>query len=111
MSATEDDPIFAVIAEHKAAIDAWVDGANDDDEANTKALDRQEETFDRLFMVAPTTVAGVAAWLTHLAEPEHPGGKSIVASIGEYYDTDFHAAVVKQFFNAAAVLRGKHSGA
>jgi hypothetical protein len=111
MSATEDDPIFAIIAEHKAAIDAWVDGADDDDEANTKALDRQEETFDRLFMVAPTTVAGVAAWLTHLAEPEHPGGKSIVASIGEYYDTDFHTAVVQQFFNAAAVLRGKHSGA
>jgi hypothetical protein len=111
MSATEDDPIFAVIAEHKAAIDAWVDRTDDDDEANTKALERQEETFDRLFMVAPTTVAGVAAWLTHLAEPEHPGGKSIVASIGEYYDTDFHAAVVQQFFSAAAVLRGKHSGA
>jgi hypothetical protein len=111
MSATEDDPIFAVIAEHKAAIDAWVDGADDDDEANTKALDCQEETFDRLFMVAPTTVAGVAAWLTHLAEPEHPGGRSIVAGIGEYYDTDFHAAVAQQFFNAAAVLRGKHSGA
>jgi hypothetical protein len=62
MSATEDDPIFAIIAEHKAAIDAWVNGADDDDEANTKALDRQEETFDRLFMVAPTTVGrrGVA---------------------------------------------------
>jgi hypothetical protein len=111
MSATEDDPIFAVIAEHKAAIEAWADDVDDDDEANTKALDRQEETFDRLFMVAPTTVAGVAAWLTHLAEPEHPGGRSIVASIGEYYDTDFHAVVVQQFFSAAAVLRGKHSGA
>jgi hypothetical protein len=109
MSATENDPIFAVIAEHKAAIDACVGGA--DDEAATKAFDRQEETFDRLFMVAPTTVAGVAAWLTHLAEPEHPGGRSIVASIGEYYDTDFHAAVARQFFNAAAVLRGKESEA
>jgi hypothetical protein len=111
MSATEDDPIFAVIAEHKSAISAWVEGAGDDDEANTKALDRQEETFDRLFMVAPTTVAGVAAWLTHLAEPEHPGGRSIVASIGEYYDTDFHSAVVRQFFKAAAVLRRTQSGA
>ena len=111
MSATEDDPIFAVIAEHKAAIDAWVDGADDNDEANTKALDRQEETFDRLFMVAPTTVAGVAAWLTHLAAPEHPGGRSIVASIGEYYDTDFHDAVVQQFLNAAAVLRTKQPAA
>lgn len=107
MSATEDDPIFAVIAEHKAATDAWVDGSDDDD----KALDRQEERFDRLFTVTPTTVAGVAAWLTHLAEPEHPGGKSIVASIGEYYDADFHATVVQQFFNAAAVLRGKYSRA
>ena len=58
-------------------------------------------------MVAPTTVAGVAAQLTHLAEPEHPGGRSIVASIGEYYDTDFHAAVVQQFLNAVAVLRRK----
>jgi hypothetical protein len=105
MSATEHDPIFTVIAEHKAAIDAWVDGADDD------ALDRQEERFDRLFTVAPTTVAGVAAWLTHLAEPEHAGGKPIVASIGEYYDAAFHAAVVQQFFNAAAVLQGKHSGA
>jgi hypothetical protein len=111
MSATEDDPIFAVIAEHMSAIDGWVDGADDDDEANSKALDRQEETFDQLFVVAPTTVAGVAAWLTHLAAPEHPGGRSIVAGIGEYYDTDFHAAVVRQFLNAAAVLQGKHSGA
>jgi hypothetical protein len=110
LNVTENDPIFAVIAEHKAAIDACTDGA-DDDEATTKAFDRQEETFDRLFMVAPTTVAGVAAWLTHLAEPEHPGGRSVVASIGEYYDTDFHAAIVQQFLNAAAVLRGKHSGA
>ncbi len=111
MSATENDPIFAVIAEHKAAIDACVDGADDDDEATTKAFDRQEETFDRLFMVAPTTVAGVAAWLTHLAAPEHPGGRSIVASIGEYYDTDFHAAVVQQFLNAAAILRTKQPAA
>jgi hypothetical protein len=111
MSATENDPIFAVIAEHKAAIEACVDGADGDDEATTKAFDRQEETFDRLFMVAPTTVAGVATWLPHLDELEHPGGRSIIASIGEYYDTDFHAAVVQKFLNAAAVLRGKHSGA
>ena len=111
MSATENDPIFAVIAEHKAAIDACVDGADDDDEATTKAFDRQEEMFDRLFMVAPTTVAGVAAWLTHLAAPEHPGGRSVVASIGEYYDADFHAAVVQQFLNAAAVLRTKQPAA
>jgi hypothetical protein len=107
MSATENDPIFAVIAEHKAAIDACVDGGADDDEATTKAFDRQEEMYDRLFVVATTTVAGVAAWLTHLAEVEHPGGRSIVASIGEYYDTDFHATVVQQFLNAAAVLRAK----
>jgi hypothetical protein len=110
MSAAENDPIFAVIADHKAAIGAWVDGA-DDDEASTKAFDRQEEAFDRLFTVAPTTVAGVAAWLTHVAEPEHPGGRSIIASIGEYYDTDFHAAVVQQFLNAAAVLRRKQPAA
>src|SRR5215470_9615647 len=77
------------------------------EEVTTTAFDRQEEAFDRLFMVAPTTVAGVAAWLTHLAELEHPGGRSIVASIGEYYDTDFHAVVVQQFLNAAAVLRRK----
>jgi hypothetical protein len=110
MNATEEDPIFAVIAEHKAAIDACVDGSDDDD-ATTKAFDRQEQTFDRLFMVSPTTVAGVVAWLTYLTEPEHPGGRSIVANIGEYYDTNFHAAVVQQFLNAAAVLRRKQPAA
>jgi hypothetical protein len=111
MGAAENDPIFAVITEHKAAIDACVDSADDGDEATTKAFDRQEEMYDRLFMVAPTTVAGVAAWLTHLAELEHPGGRSIVASIGEYYDTNFHATVVQQFLNAAAVLRTKQPAA
>jgi hypothetical protein len=110
MGATENDPIFAVIAEHKAAIDECVDD-DGDDEVATKAFDRQEEKFDRLFMVAPTTVAGVAAWLTHLAELEHPGGRSIVASISEYYDTDFHATVVQQFRNAAAVLQRKRPAA
>jgi hypothetical protein len=72
---------------------------------------RMPSVVGRLFMVAPTTVAGVAAWLTHLAEPEHPGGRSIAASIGEYYDTDFHAAVVQQFLNAAAVLRREQPAA
>jgi hypothetical protein len=97
-----DDPIFAVIAEHKAAINAWV--SINDDEASGKALEHERDVFHRLFRTVPTTTAGVAAWLTYLASPEHPGGDSILVTIREYGD-ELREAAARQMLAAAAVLK------
>jgi hypothetical protein len=84
-----------------------VNGADEDDEANMEALGRQCDAFDRLFTVAMATAASVAAWLMHLALPEHPDGKLPVAAIGEYWDEGFHATVARQLQAATAVLTGR----
>jgi hypothetical protein len=101
---TSDDPIIAAIAGHRAALAAWQGADRDDDAARRKALDVERAAFFRVFAAPPTTSAGVAAWLTRLASPEHEEGGSIIASIGEYFEEDFHANVVRQLQAAAAVL-------
>ena len=96
-----DDPIFAAIAEHKAAIEAWV--SVEDDEASGEALDHERDVFERLFRTVPTTTAGVAALLTYLASPEHPGGESILVTIAEY-SGELQEVAVRQMLAAATVL-------
>src|SRR5258707_13707377 len=82
------DPIFAVIAEHKAAIETWI--ALDDKAKSDEVLDYEGAVFKTLFTTVPTTVAGVAAWLQHLGSPEHSGRNSVDATIGHHYDVEIH---------------------
>jgi hypothetical protein len=101
------DPIFAVIAEHKAAVEACI--ALDDEAESKVPLDYEGPVFRILFTTAPTTVAGVAAWLQHLASPEHPGGHSIVATTGEHYDAEFQGVVTRQLLAVATVVMATQS--
>jgi hypothetical protein len=66
------DPIFAVIAEHRAAdvgvIAAYAreDRTSDDDEITDAAQERDGDALGDLFTTTPTTVAGAAALLEYL---------------------------------------------
>jgi len=94
------DPIFAAIAEHKTAVETV---PNDEPERRA-ALGRAEDMMASLFTTPITTQP---AWLQHVAEPEHSdGGEIPVLIVGEYLSEDFYDAVVQQFLNAAAVLKG-----
>jgi len=98
------DPIFAVIVEHKAAVEACI--ALDDEAKSEEALDYEGAIFKTLFTTVPTTVTGVAAWLQHLGSPEHSGRESIVATVGQHYDVEFQDVVTRQLLAVAAVLMG-----
>jgi hypothetical protein len=100
-------PIFAVIAEHKAAVEACI--ALDDEAESKVPLDYEGAVFRILFTTAPTTVAGVAGWLQHLASPEHPGGHGIVATTGQHYDAEFQGVVTRQLPAVATVLMATQS--
>lgn len=77
------DPIFAAIADHRAACIAYrqacrkegrIDGRSPDyaaaEEASNAALHREGEVLEALLKCQPTTLAGVAAVLDHLSLPE-----------------------------------------
>jgi hypothetical protein len=124
------DPIFEVIAEHKAAVDAhwvtsratWDMGGGPADEprdspthvaaekANDLASDRESEAMGELFATAPTTVAGVAALLEHLAAPEWPRSDDTESVIRSAYANMDHDEgndndVDTQLRTISAVLR------
>jgi hypothetical protein len=101
------DPIFAVLAEHKAAVEACI--ALDDEAKSEEALDYEGAVFKTLFTTVPTTMTGVAAWLQHLGSPEHSGRDSIVTTIGQHYDVEFQDVVTRQLLAVAAVLVGTES--
>jgi hypothetical protein len=79
----EPDPIFAVIAEHQAAMMAYWNACKacaesldcDEDEHLEKVVDEtcaaHFDARDALFACRPTTLAGVVALLSHLAEPDY----------------------------------------
>src|SRR5258708_37936639 len=83
------DPIFAVIAEHKAAIETWI--ALDDKAKSDDVLDYEGAVFKTLFTTVPTTVAGVAAWLPHLGSPGHFGWDRIARPIGQNHHVECQA--------------------
>jgi hypothetical protein len=123
--AAGDDPIFVVIAEHKAAHAARVlamktlfPNGQDIDPDNPEyaaAEDREEKALKALFTTAPTTAAGVATWLKHLGTREIEGKNSHITlvspSIRGWFDRgrDFHNRVEHQLLAAAAVLRRAQS--
>jgi hypothetical protein len=87
-AASEVDPIFAVIAEHRAhmrdcadAMDAEDEAESDaEDEAATAAIYAASKAFDasigHVLTVQPTTIAGVAALLKHVGQEEFLGMSS-----------------------------------
>jgi hypothetical protein len=86
--ATDPDPIFAVIAEHRAHMRAWADASEAEDMAETDeeakaaneaicaASDAFEISIGLVLSVQPTTVAGVAALLEHVGQEEFFGMSS-----------------------------------
>jgi hypothetical protein len=71
------DPIFAVIAEHRAAQEdlyksfAANELDTEDDPNKQRAADREDGTWLPLFVTEPTTVAGVAALLEYVGSDAH----------------------------------------
>jgi len=65
-SAPKPDPIFALIAEHQAAIDhldtVWKLTGGDDAPGYAAAEDIEGKTFKRLINTKPKTLAGLAAF-------------------------------------------------
>jgi hypothetical protein len=107
------DPIFAAIEAHKAATFAAAavfDDDDADDGACRKVVDPLNKALKGLFTTAPTTVAGVTAWLEYITSPEFgdEGDETIVFAISEYND-EYREAVVPQCLAAAAVLKGARS--
>jgi hypothetical protein len=89
MTSPGADPIFAVIAKHKAACDAarifsarWVDMSPSDPEYDVikglfdDAYEREREALVALLACQPTTVAGVAAVLEHAGQADWVFGDS-----------------------------------
>jgi hypothetical protein len=65
--AGEADPIFAAIAAHRAAANAY---AADDAEDIDALMWAAQEALEDLLATAPTTLPGVVALLRHLGEPD-----------------------------------------
>lgn len=90
--AAEVDPIFTVIAEHRAAnIGLYAeceatDVAIEDCPIKTAALERQEAAELPLFTTAPTTLFGAAALLEYLASPASDIGHDPDDYAGEMVD-------------------------
>jgi hypothetical protein len=76
-AAAEVDPIFAVSADHRAAVEAWcraisADGPDDRElsAAEDAADDRRAAAYWEVLTAQPTTLAGVAALLAHVGTPQ-----------------------------------------
>jgi hypothetical protein len=79
-SGADPDPIFAAIAEHRAACRAWQEASRKDgaegrynkvtEDASNGAMAHEGEVLTVLLACQPTTLAGVAALLEHLNQPE-----------------------------------------
>ncbi len=89
-AAAEVDPIFAVIAAYRAAVQAYCAACNapddecDEDLVNETCLARIDAIAE-LMSCRPTTLPGVVALLEQLGEPDHghdPEDTVLVGSVG-----------------------------
>jgi hypothetical protein len=113
---TTADPIFAAIAEHKAAVEARVtamrtlfpDGQDIDPDhpEYEEAEECENEAREALLTTPLTTVAGVAAWLKHMgsAESEEKHSAVLLFSIIAYTRPHLSHLAERQLLAAAAVL-------
>jgi hypothetical protein len=65
--ATEPDPIFAAIEQHRLVRAAAYDGEHD---PSDEISDREEELLQELGKIEPTTIAGAAALLSYMVDVE-----------------------------------------
>jgi hypothetical protein len=78
-----NDPIFAIIAEHRRVMRAWMDAFTLEDmselgspeeraarDLGTELCHRQQDMVRAVLTVQPTTIAGVAALLEHVGQDE-----------------------------------------
>ncbi len=100
-----DDPIFAVLAEHKAA-QAARDVVNetypDDAPEQGEARGRETEAHLALFTVVPTTAAGAAAWLHRIGSPEFGGEDGCMVTVE--FSEEFQNVIARQMRAVAAML-------
>jgi hypothetical protein len=93
-ASSEVDPIFAVIAEHRAIMRAWMDAFTMEDMAEHGTPERKaaEDLIDELchresdmirvvLTTQPTTIAGIAALLNHVGQDEFLGMQSLNGDI------------------------------
>jgi hypothetical protein len=114
------DPIFAVIAEHRAAQEDVHVSCNltdldvDDDPNAQRAMDRASDAELPLFTTAPTTIAGVVALLEYVGSDAHEasgekddnGRWSTVLSYAQRWNDDERAeAAFRLPLRIAAALR------
>jgi hypothetical protein len=88
------DPIFAAIAAHEVAMAAYRGECNSDADIDAKldaASDLEFYALYDLIVCRPTTLAGVAAMLDHLARPQY--GEEAPASVPEFRETILSGAV------------------
>jgi hypothetical protein len=122
----EVDPIFAVIAEHQAALEAYlaasaIDGGLVDRTpewivaraVTEAAAPRREIAHEAVFTTNPTTLAGVAALLEHVAQPEflkedeeYPDDRqTILSTLSECVDREWKRTGQDFPLRLAAALR------
>jgi hypothetical protein len=71
VGAAEVDPIFAVIASHKEAVEVHVRDIHEfDQDTPAESYERCDAALLDVLTVQPTTLAGVAALLAHVALPD-----------------------------------------
>jgi hypothetical protein len=84
--AAEADPIFAVIAEHRAAVRAYCAAFDEDDEDLVAETGSDHvDALAELVSCRPTTLRGVVALLEHLGEPDYghdPDDVVLVGAVG-----------------------------
>jgi hypothetical protein len=106
------DPIFAVIAEHRAAQEAVTaafdreDREEDEDEVTEAAQARQMDAQFALFTTAPTTIDGAAALLAYLGtDAGDYNDETIWAYAADFGDEELVMAVKVFPLQLAATLR------
>ncbi len=114
------DPIFAVIAEHRAAqedVDASCNATDldiEEDPNKQRAMDRASGAELPLFTTAPTTIAGVVALLEYMGSDVHETNGEVddngrcptVLSYAQGWNNDERAEAAYRFpLHVAAALR------
>jgi hypothetical protein len=106
-AASGEDPVLAKLKAHVAVYDEIADNPDLDDEAMGAALRRHDETLASLLDTMPTTVAGLAAVLAHLAMPDlcAPGEPSLlIAACTTAMDQELSAAAESYLSRLSAAV-------
>jgi hypothetical protein len=111
-AAAEVDPIFAVIAEHRAAVRAYCAAFDEDDEDLVAETGSDHvDALAELVSCRPTTLPGIVALLEHLGEPDYghdPDDVVLVGAVG--WDGSIKASVNELPRVLAEVMRSLIGG-